>query len=74
MTTDATSAATGVVLTDEAATKVRNLLTILPVDDLKDILENGPFPVESRCHHCSTSYFFSRQEIQKIYGVRYPNN
>lgn len=54
--------------------KVRNLLTMLPVEDLRDILEKGPFPVESRCHHCSTSYLFSREEIQKIYGVRYPNN
>ena len=34
MTTDATSAATGVVLTDEAATKVRNLLTAEGRDDL----------------------------------------
>ncbi len=54
--------------------KVRNLLTMLPVEELKDILENGPFPVESRCHHCSTPYLFSREEIQKIYGVRYPDN
>ncbi len=54
--------------------RVRNLLTMLPIEDLKDILENGPFPVESRCHHCNTTYLFSQTDIQKIYGKRFPNN
>ena len=54
--------------------RVRNLLTMLPIEELKDILENGPFPVESRCHHCNTTYFFSQTDIQKIYGMRFPNN
>ena len=54
--------------------RVRNMLTLLPIDELKDILDNGPFPVESRCHHCSTAYQFNREEIQEIYGRRYPNN
>ena len=40
----------------------------------EDILENGPFPVESRCHHCNTTYVFNRKEIRKIYGKRFPNN
>ena len=54
--------------------RVRNLLTMLPIEDLKDILENGPFPVESRCHHCNTTYSFSQTEIRKIYGTRFPDN
>ena len=54
--------------------RIRNLLTMLPIEDLKDILKNGPFPVESRCHHCNTTYFFSQTDIQKIYGTRFPNN
>jgi molecular chaperone Hsp33 len=54
--------------------RVRNLLTMLPIEDLKDILENGPFPVESRCHHCNTTYLFSQTDIQKIYGTRFPDN
>jgi len=54
--------------------KLRNLLAILPLDDLEDILENGPFPVESRCFHCNTPYEFSREEIQQLYGMRFPNN
>jgi len=53
---------------------VRNLLMMLPVHDLKDIRDNGPFPVELTCHYCNTAYFFSKNEIAGIYGARYPNN
>ena len=54
--------------------RVRNILAMLPIDELEDIRENGPFPLESRCHHCNTAYQFDRQEIQQIYGLRYPKN
>jgi molecular chaperone Hsp33 len=54
--------------------RVRNLLTMLPIEDLRDILENGPYPFESRCHHCNTTYFFSQTDIRKIYGTRFPDN
>ena len=54
--------------------KVHNMLTMLPIDELKDILDNGPFPVESICHHCNTAYQFDREEIAQIYGLRFPNN
>jgi molecular chaperone Hsp33 len=53
---------------------VRNLLMMLPVHDLKDIRDNGPFPVELKCHYCNTTYYFSKNEIDRIYGARYPNN
>jgi len=54
--------------------RVRNLLTLLPIEDLKDIRNNGPFPVEIHCHYCNTLYRFTREEIIEIYGKRYPNN
>jgi molecular chaperone Hsp33 len=54
--------------------RTRNLLTMLPMDDLRDIRDNGPFPVELRCHHCNTRYTFTRDDILKIYGRRFPNN
>jgi molecular chaperone Hsp33 len=53
---------------------VRNLLMMLPVYDLKDIRDNGPFPVEIKCHYCNTAYYFSKNDIERIYGTRYPNN
>jgi molecular chaperone Hsp33 len=54
--------------------RVRSLLTLLPIEDLKDIRDNGPFPLEMRCHYCNTAYHFTKGDIRKIYGQRYPNN
>jgi molecular chaperone Hsp33 len=54
--------------------KVRSLLTLLPIDELKDIRDNGPFPLEMCCHYCNTHYHFTRGDVQAIYGKRYPNN
>ncbi len=54
--------------------RLRNLLMMLPFDDLKDMKEKGPFPIEMRCHFCNTSHLFSRSAIERIYGKRFPNN
>jgi len=54
--------------------RVRNLLMLLPIDELKDIRDKGPFPVEINCHYCNTPYKFTREDIREIYGKRYPNN
>ena len=49
--------------------RLRKYLTMLPRDDIKDIHQNGPFPLEMRCHLCNTVYEFSEAEIQEIYGT-----
>ena len=54
--------------------RVCNLLTLLPIEELKDIRDNGPFPLELRCHFCNTVYHFVEKDIRIIYGQRYPNN
>ena len=54
--------------------RLRSLLLMLPIDELKDIRENGPFPLEMHCHFCNTIYPFSRPEIERIYGKRFPDN
>ena len=54
--------------------KVRSILTLLPIDELKDIRDNGPFPLEMCCHYCNTRYHFTREDLMEIYGARYPNN
>ena len=54
--------------------KIENMLMMLPVDDLQDIRDNGPFPLEIKCHNCNTAYHFEQAELAKIYGRRYPNN
>ena len=46
--------------------RMRQVLMTLPVDELNDIRDNGPFPLEMRCHYCNTQYDFDRQEIQQL--------
>ncbi len=54
--------------------QIRNVLTLLPIDELKDIQEKGPFPVEIRCHHCNTRYPFDREHIDLILAARFSKN
>ena len=54
--------------------RLRSYLTLLPIEELKDIRNNGPFPLEIRCHHCNTTYHFEESEIKEIYGNRFPDN
>lgn len=54
--------------------QIRNVLTLLPIDELKDIQEKGPFPVEIRCHHCNTRYAFEQAHIDRIVAARYSEN
>jgi molecular chaperone Hsp33 len=54
--------------------QIRSVLTMLPVDELKDIQRNGPFPVEIRCHHCNTRYAFDKAHIDRIRANRFARN
>ena len=46
--------------------RLQQYLTMLPSEDIEEIRQNGPFPLELRCHHCNTVYEFSKEEIQEI--------
>jgi len=54
--------------------QIRSVLTMLPMDELQDIQANGPFPLEIRCHHCSTRYRFEREHIDRIVAARFADN
>jgi len=43
--------------------RMRGYLSQLPAGDIDEILENGPFPLEIRCHNCNTTYGFTREDI-----------
>ncbi|MCP3873560.1 MAG: Hsp33 family molecular chaperone HslO [Desulfobacteraceae bacterium] len=43
-------------------------LKSLPVEEKKDMIENGPFPLEVCCHHCNSAYLFSKDDLQAIEG------
>jgi molecular chaperone Hsp33 len=50
--------------------RLRRVLLMLPVAELKDIRDSGPFPLEMRCHYCNTAYHFEREKLEKIYAKR----
>jgi molecular chaperone Hsp33 len=54
--------------------QIRNVLKLLPIDELRDLQENGPFPIEIRCHHCNTRYHFDREQIDLIAAARFADN
>jgi len=54
--------------------QIRNVLTLLPMDELQDIQEKGPFPVEIHCHHCNTRYAFEQEHIDLIVAARFAQN
>ncbi|MGD8723070.1 MAG: Hsp33 family molecular chaperone HslO [Desulfobacterales bacterium] len=54
--------------------RLQRILKLLPKDQLRDIRDEGPFPLEMRCHFCNTWYHFSKKEIQQIYDKRNKNS
>ena len=50
--------------------QVAQLLGTLPMDELKDMRDRGPFPVELRCHNCNTVYRFDREDVAALYQKR----
>lgn len=54
--------------------RIRSMLLLLPVDELADIKENGPFPLAITCHYCNTVYEFDQNELRILYDQRFPNN
>jgi molecular chaperone Hsp33 len=50
--------------------RLRQVLMMLPSDELNDIRDNGPFPVEMRCHYCNSVYHFDKEEIHAISSQR----
>jgi molecular chaperone Hsp33 len=50
--------------------RLGHVLMMLPMDELKDICDKGPFPLEMCCHYCNTLYHFSKEEIQELYTQR----
>ncbi len=46
--------------------KMGGYLKNLPEDEKKDMVQNGPFPIEARCHHCNSVYKFDQKELQAL--------
>lgn len=48
------------------ATRMRLLLLHLPLADLEEMRDNGPFPVQTTCHFCSKQYLFDQNALAEI--------
>ncbi len=46
-----------------------DFLAALPIDEIKDIRDNGPFPLRTTCHNCNTTYEFTRAEVENAYDM-----
>jgi molecular chaperone Hsp33 len=46
--------------------RLRTMMAMLKREDLADMVANGPFPAEIRCHYCNTVFEFSRQDLLSI--------
>lgn len=46
--------------------KMAGYLNSMAKEEKVDMLENGPFPVEIRCHHCNSVYQFSKEDLQRM--------
>jgi molecular chaperone Hsp33 len=50
---------------------IRRMLQMLAQEDMRDLRDNGPFPMEIRCHHCNTAYRFTADDLVEIYAQRF---
>lgn len=49
--------------------KFSQFLGGLPQKDRVEILEDGPLPLETTCHNCSSKYHFDREELETLWRV-----
>lgn len=50
--------------------QIQSMLGMLEYNELRDMAQNGPFPVQIRCHNCNTSYSFDQQAVKRILSRR----
>jgi molecular chaperone Hsp33 len=46
--------------------RFERLLALLPADDLADLQQSGPFPVELRCNYCNRVHAFTQAQMAAI--------
>ncbi len=44
-------------------------IAALPTEELTDIITNGPFPLEIKCHNCNSQYYFEKNELENIMKI-----
>ena len=54
--------------------RITTMISMLKPEDIGEMADNGPFPVEIRCHYCNTVFGFSQKELLDILNLRLSNN
>lgn len=49
---------------------ITQIIQNLPIDTLADMAINGPFPLETHCRNCNTTYSFEKEEIDALFSKR----
>ena len=50
--------------------KIGGYIAMLPINDLRDMADNGPFPIATRCHNCNTEYLFPQDVVREMFEKR----
>jgi molecular chaperone Hsp33 len=53
-----------------SAERFAGFIGALPLKDLEDLAENGPFPLRTTCHNCNSGYEFEKDKIQALLAKR----
>jgi molecular chaperone Hsp33 len=48
-----------------SASRFLDHIASLDRETLSDIMENGPWPLETTCHYCASTYRFNREALAK---------
>jgi molecular chaperone Hsp33 len=54
--------------------RIRIMISMLKPEEIADMVTNGPFPVEIRCHYCNTVFEFNQKELMEIQNLRVSRN
>ena len=54
--------------------RIKALIAMLKEEEISEMAENGPFPVEIRCHYCNTVFGLSQNELLQIRNLRRSKN
>jgi len=50
--------------------KIADYISLLPMEELRDMADKGPFPMETRCHNCNTVYRYEQDAVREMYAKR----
>lgn len=49
--------------------RILGFMGMLPMEDIRDMAENGPYPIETHCHYCNSFYSFEQETMQELYDA-----